>query len=130
MEDTVYDIEGLMKKLADRDLTAKFPAPLEGEPDFICKGIVDLSQINSIMEEVEIKTKDRIPATSDISDGTLEAAVWLYHGVVSPKLTFDIALDICKKTGFWSTGITSLIKKLSGATPAVLDSISSNFQGK
>jgi hypothetical protein len=105
----------------------QYPSPT-GSGSIMLKGIVGHIELMQLMHTIERRIKNRIPATLNIPDETLEAASWLEACIEEPKLDFDEALSLAQRAGFWTVQASLKIQQLSGVTPQVMMQFVEDFK--
>jgi hypothetical protein len=90
-------------------------------------GIVKHSDLVKHNERTAIRIKNRIPATADIPDQTIEAASWIEACMYEPKVNFDQALKLCERYGGWVYTAMLKCQELSGVRLKELAEMAKDF---
>lgn len=104
--------EELLGSLPDTRPTKRIDGPFGGS--VIIAGLVDNSDLCKLIEKVKFRDDHRVPETQDIPATCIEQVTWLEFCAVEPELSFDDALAISRKAGWWLFNTYIQCQQLSG----------------
>ena len=94
--------------------TVEYGLP-SGEGTIKIQGILKHSEINALMESVGVY-KEQFCKKGAIryNEATVEAAVWIFHCVIEPKLTMEEWLKVLNNAGLWTNLVMVECQKACG----------------